>query len=104
VKTQVYTTASLLRRETGVLAMLAMMGFPLAFVGLKRPSKRAGIFFLLIACASVGIWTGCGGGGGTTTPPPVTQPAMTPAGTYTLSVTATAGSTSVTQQLKLSVQ
>jgi Big-like domain-containing protein len=57
------------------------------------------LLFLTLAFA-----TGCGGGGGGTTPPPPPPNNGTPPGTYSLTVTATSGSVSHTQQLTLTVQ
>lgn len=73
---------------------------PLLFV-IRRRTVRAQLFVLL-AAAVIGIATGCGGGGSSSTPPPITH--TTPAGTYTLTVTATAGTTTSSQQLTLVVQ
>ena len=47
------------------------------------------------------LWAACGGGGGGGSPPP--QDRGTPAGTYTLTLTATAGGVSKTSSLTLKV-
>jgi hypothetical protein len=54
---------------------------------------------LMATMLAVLLWTACGGGGGRTTPPPT----GTPAGTYNLTLTATAGGVSKTSTLTLTV-
>jgi hypothetical protein len=59
------------------------------------------LFTVLVLFAVVG----CGGGGNSGTPPSnPTSPSVTPAGTYTLTVMAISGSTSIKQNLTLVVQ
>ncbi|HEV2324412.1 MAG TPA: choice-of-anchor D domain-containing protein [Terracidiphilus sp.] len=80
---------------------LALVALPLLF-SMRRRAIRVGLVALLAAA----LWTttGCGGGGGggSTAPPPITH--NTSPGTYTLTVTATAGNVSSTEQLTLVVQ
>jgi hypothetical protein len=62
------------------------------------------VALLALLLVGLGYLTACGGGGsgGNNPPPPSTHD--TPAGTYHLTVTATSGTMSVTQQLTLVVQ
>ena len=70
---------------------------------LPRIRKRFHILSVcLFAVFILFIAEGCGGGGNTAATSP--NPPVTPAGTYTLTVTATSGSTSVKQNLTLVVQ
>jgi Pro-kumamolisin, activation domain/Bacterial Ig-like domain (group 3) len=56
------------------------------------PLKRRRRIIALIAIGFVTLAIGCGGGGATSTPPPPKVDPGTPAGTYTITVTATPGS------------
>jgi hypothetical protein len=67
------------------------------------PGKLAHAMPALALCLAMVLVSGCGGGGGTTPPPPPPVTG-TPPGTYTLTVTAVAGSVTHTQQLTLTIQ
>ncbi len=88
----------------GVFGTAAMLWFgvrrkrALAYL---KPLAMVAVVALLMS--SMVILTGCGGGGGTT-PQTSTKNPGTPAGTYTVVVTATSGSTTHTQNLTLTVQ
>jgi hypothetical protein len=70
----------------------------------RRLSDSFGIFALLALCANVGFGlVACGGGGGGTSSSGG-NPNATPMGTYTLVLTATSGSQTVTQPLTLTVR
>jgi multidrug efflux pump subunit AcrA (membrane-fusion protein) len=91
---------------SGLWLAVSFLGMPmLVWVGVQRRKAVILLAMGVIALMSV-TWTGCGGGGGNggTTPPPNTQTVTTSPGTYTLNVTATAGSISSSQQLTLIVQ
>jgi hypothetical protein len=85
----------------GVLALL--LTAPLGALGLTVVSKRRTSILLAIAFGVVLILVSCGGGGGVSTSPPVTHPG-TPAGTYTIVVTGTAGNIQHSQNFILTVQ
>jgi Glycosyl hydrolases family 39/Bacterial Ig-like domain (group 2) len=82
-------------------ALLATLALPLLVVtpaGRRRSRTTlltAGTLLLIV------IMTGCGGGGGSNSPPP--PPTGTPAGTYSLTITATAGQTTRTAEITLKV-
>jgi uncharacterized SAM-binding protein YcdF (DUF218 family) len=96
-------------------AALAFGGVKLASIGLAflAPvalllTKRRRVPYcvracvLLLACVPIIALTGCGGGGATP-PPPSPQTFTTPPGTYTLVVSATTGTATVSQPLTLTV-
>ena len=75
-----------------LLFIIAMMfGWMQNQAGRARTLRVAlSLCLILMPIAAATVLVGCGGGSSSTTPPPVTG---TPAGTYTLTVTATSGST-----------
>ena len=77
----------------GLLVILLMSRWSLV-------KGRARNFALLGVMVGVALVPGCGGGVGSTTTPPVTG---TPAGTYTVTVTATSGNRSIPTTLTLKV-
>ncbi|MGZ4830232.1 MAG: hypothetical protein ACXV78_11365, partial [Candidatus Angelobacter sp.] len=80
------------------LARLAMF-FPFAgvmgFVLLRRTRKKSWLRPVLVISflALLLGFAGCGGGGGTPPPPP--PPVVTPAGTYTITMTATSSNLTI---------
>jgi len=72
------------------------------FVFLRRP--RGSVSLLVIACAMLLGMSACGGGGGSNSTPTPVPIAGTPAGTYTIVVTGTAGTTVKTANFTLTVQ
>jgi len=104
VTTQSSTTAHL---DSAVNVFMAGTGVASLFIGSLFLFRRKRCWSLVMACV-VGIFisltvTACGGGSSDTKPPTSTT-ANTPAGTYKLTVTATAGTTSTSQVLTLTVQ
>jgi hypothetical protein len=90
-----------------VNVFMAGTGVASLFIGSLFLFRRKRFWSLLMVCA-VGIFvsltvTACGGGS-SDTKPPTTSTANTPAGTYKLTVTATAGTVSTSQVLTLIVQ
>jgi hypothetical protein len=70
--------------------------------------RRGSALMLIVACALVSGLAGCGGGGGSNgggggNAPPTPQPG-TPAGNYTVTVTATGGTLVKTANFSLTVQ
>jgi hypothetical protein len=103
-----HTVAALRGVSTVFPAGLAAAGgFALAgicFSGVVRKRRRAVFVVATVAGALLLAAVGCGGsGGGSSNPPPQTDPG-TPAGSYTITVTATSGSTTHTAPLLLLVQ
>lgn len=103
IVTRAASTASLEHRQHNYLAL--WLGLPFGAMGIvlvRRP--RATAVLLVLAFAMLIGTTACGGGGGgtsNTTPIPVPG---TPAGTYTIVVTGTAGTTVKTANFTLTVQ
>jgi hypothetical protein len=94
--------------STGFPAGLAAVGgFALAgicFSGVVRKRRCGAIVVATVAGALLLTAVGCGGsGGGSSSPPSQTDPG-TPAGSYTITVTATSGSTTHTSSFLLLVQ
>ena len=89
--------------KTGYLALWmagSLGGFGLVFF--RRP-RRSATLMLLACCLLLGL-SACGGGGSGTTPAPPTPVPGTPAGTYTIVVTGTAGTTVHTVNYTLTVR
>jgi hypothetical protein len=103
ITTTAPSVASLRGEQRNYLAVWIGLSFgTVGFVFLRRP--RGTVSLLVIACAMLLGMAACGGGGGSsggTTPVP--QPG-TPAGTYTIVVTGTAGTTVKTANFTLTVQ
>jgi len=78
--------------------LFAICGVILLGAGKKR--KWQSVTLMLCALALVGGMIACGGGN----PPPPTGNPGTPAGTFSVVVTATSGSTSHTSTVKLTVR
>jgi len=89
------------RTSPGKLAF--WLGLPFGSFGLvlARRKKMIGLATLLMLLGFAAC--GGGGGGGSSQPPPVTDPG-TPAGTYNIVVTGTAGTTTHSQTFMLTVQ
>jgi sugar lactone lactonase YvrE len=82
-----------------IATLLATTQSPAGRLRVARVALSACLVLMPIAAAT--LLVGCGGGSGSTTPPPATG---TPAGTYTVVVTATSGSRTATTNLTLIVQ
>jgi hypothetical protein len=88
--------------NSGLLTGGGFLALGLALIGIagkKRGSKSA--FLLLGVLALAAVLGSCGGGGGT---PPVVHNPGTPPGTYTVTVSATSGSTTHQSTITLVVQ
>jgi hypothetical protein len=101
--TTISTQAASAQRESTItlagLGLFSVISFSWMMRGRRKRFSWC-IIFLGAAMIALGV-RGCGGGGGGGTPSPVTS--NTPAGTYTLVVTATSGSALATQNLTLVV-
>jgi hypothetical protein len=82
-----------------IATLLATTQSPAGRLRFARVALSACLVLMPIAAAT--LLGGCGGGGGSSPAPPVTG---TPAGTYTITVTATSGSTTGKTTLTLIVQ
>jgi trimeric autotransporter adhesin len=82
-----------------IATLLAMTQSPAGRLRVARAALSACLVLMPLVAAT--LLVGCGGGGGSSTPPPATG---TPAGTYTVVVTATSGSQSAKTNLTLIVQ
>jgi PKD repeat protein len=74
------------------------------FAGSRRKQWKPAFAALLLLLAAIVAMAGCGGSKGTVATPTKTVVNGTPAGSYTLTVTATSGSTTRSTQLTLTVQ
>ncbi|MBZ5615539.1 MAG: hypothetical protein LAO23_16140, partial [Acidobacteriia bacterium] len=81
-----------------VKIMFASLILPLALLGAGR--CRSPVAILATALILAAVMSACGGGGAQVNPPP---PTGTPAGTYTIAINATSGSTTRTQTVTLVV-
>jgi len=80
-------------------AMLGMVVLP----GMRASGRSMRRYLCLVPLMLVLFLSSCGGGGSSSTPPPVNSNG-TPAGTYTLNVKATSGTSTQTTSLTLIVQ
>jgi uncharacterized protein YceK len=83
-----------------VVTLLAATQSPAGRLRVARVALSACLVLMPIMAAT--LLGGCGGGGSSTPPPPPVT--GTPAGTYTITVNATSGSTTAKTQLTLIVQ
>jgi len=82
---------------------LMLISLPLVIIA-RRRSTRIGLCAVMLLGIGISI-SACGGGGSSSVPGGAPPPAQgTPAGTYSLTLTATSGTTTVTQNLTLVVQ
>jgi hypothetical protein len=94
------------------LAVLALLfSMVTMFSWIQNPAGRQRMIrvalsacLILMPIVAATAMSGCGGGSSSTTPPPPSPVAGTPAGTYTITVTATSGATVLTTNLTLVVQ
>jgi hypothetical protein len=105
VTTTAATAAMLDRPRHGLFARAtALSGFMLFSIVLIGGRGRRRLAPMLLALLTAILLTpGCGGGGSSTPPPPPPNPA-TPAGTYTIMVSASSGATTSTTSFTLFVQ
>jgi hypothetical protein len=100
ISTTAPTVSSVRHRSSGFFAFwlaLPLGGFGLVFLKRRKLATPTALLLLLVLAA-------CGGGGGGgSSEPPITHPG-TPAGTYTVMVTGTAGTTTHQHNFTLTVQ
>ena len=96
------STAAVVSGNAGFIAGASIVAFSLLLPWRKRRGALVASWCIAALLALTGL-SGCGGsGGGSTTPPPLVH--YTAPGTYNLTITATSGSTVVTQTIVLTVQ
>jgi len=86
---------------SGTAAGLTVTLAGLLFVFLPRRTRRCSLFTLLFALTTLGLLSGCGSGG---VDPNGLNPNVLSAGSYTVNVTATGGSTIQTATINLTIQ
>jgi hypothetical protein len=98
------TVIAELRRNGALLAFACMM--PLFFFQMKSKLNVRSVVVLTVAgILLVILMAACGGGGSSSpTPPPTTKTLLTPPGSYSVTVTATSGTTSKNITLNVVVQ
>jgi hypothetical protein len=102
VNTTSTQTAFIQRLPVAFAGIALLPFFGLGWVSARRFRRACfGVFGLALAAAVLGIVSGCGGSGGGGGTKTVTQ--QTPAGTYTLTITAASGNVSATENLTLIV-
>jgi hypothetical protein len=105
VSTSTSQTAYLPQKANTFLAglgLLSLFSAPMILFARKRTPVK--ILMLYVAAALLIPLAACSGGSGSKGNPPPVNPAVTPPGTYTLTVTAAAGAKTVAQNLTLIVQ
>ncbi|MCC6173548.1 MAG: choice-of-anchor D domain-containing protein [Gammaproteobacteria bacterium] len=91
-------------RYASLLPLAPAPWLALGALGLAlRGRRRAVLLALLLSCTLPGLLSGCGGGGGGGSSGGGGAASGTPAGTYTITVTATAGNVVRTSQVTLTV-
>lgn len=93
------------------MASLALLfAIVVMFTWMQNPAGRMrtlrvalSVCLILMPVAAATMLVGCGGGSSSTTPPPPPPATGTPAGTYTIVVTATSGSATSSANLTLVV-
>jgi hypothetical protein len=88
------------RRQHDVLLVVLMLGL-IMLIARDAPRRRKAYLGLTVSLLLAGLWVSCGGGGGGGAPPP--PQTGTPAGTYSLTITATASGVSRSTTLTLKV-
>jgi hypothetical protein len=102
LSTSARTVAMAAPLSTRLTWTLATLMFPLVFLapGIRRKSRAA---VIVVGLGIILSLTACGGGGSSSSPGPPPVVTGTPAGTYTVTVAATAGTTRHTVTLTLKV-
>jgi hypothetical protein len=88
------------RRQHDVPLVVLMLGL-ITLIARDAPRRRKAYLGLTVSLLLAGLWVSCGGGGGGGAPPP--PQTGTPAGTYSLTITATASGVSRSTTLTLKV-